>query len=56
VVVELNTLPGLTAGSLVPKAVQAAGMSMTQLLERLMERSLWRAGQGPGGRVANAPG
>lgn len=34
---EINTLPGMTATSLVPKAAAAAGMSFGQLLERLIE-------------------
>ncbi len=33
---EINTLPGLTETSLLPKAAAAAGMSMEQLLEQLI--------------------
>src|SRR5262245_46639941 len=34
---ELNTLPGLTSNSLVPKAARAAGMSFAALLDALLE-------------------
>lgn len=34
---EVNTLPGMTATSLVPQEAAAAGLSFAQLLERLME-------------------
>ncbi|MDE7370540.1 MAG: D-alanine--D-alanine ligase, partial [Desulfovibrio sp.] len=34
---EVNTLPGMTATSLVPQEAAAAGISFAQLLERLME-------------------
>lgn len=34
---EVNTLPGMTATSLVPQEAVAAGFSFTQLLERLIE-------------------
>lgn len=37
---EVNTLPGMTATSLVPKAARAAGMSFEQLLERLIQLAL----------------
>lgn len=33
---EVNTLPGMTATSLVPKAAKAAGISFEQLLERII--------------------
>ncbi|MFQ6604212.1 MAG: D-alanine--D-alanine ligase [Fidelibacterota bacterium] len=33
---EMNTLPGMTATSLVPKAVKAAGMSFHQLIDTLL--------------------
>jgi D-alanine-D-alanine ligase len=36
-VLEVNTLPGLTPQSLLPKAAQAAGISMTELCRRLVE-------------------
>ena len=36
-VLETNTIPGMTATSLLPQAAQAAGMSFSQLLDRLIE-------------------
>jgi D-alanine-D-alanine ligase len=43
-ILETNTIPGMTGTSLVPLAARAAGMSMTDLLDRLIEFSL----EGPG--------
>jgi hypothetical protein len=37
---EINTLPGMTATSLVPKAARAAGLGFAELLERIVELSL----------------
>jgi D-alanine-D-alanine ligase len=39
-VLELNTLPGMTATSLVPRAAQAAGISFEELVERLIGLAL----------------
>jgi D-alanine-D-alanine ligase len=39
-ILETNTVPGMTATSLVPLAARAAGMSMSDLLDRLIEISL----------------
>ena len=39
---EANTLPGLTANSLVPKAAAAAGLSFPQLCSRLVEAAAAR--------------
>lgn len=39
---ETNTLPGLTAQSLFPKAAQAAGLDMPALCKRLVEMALQR--------------
>jgi D-alanine-D-alanine ligase len=36
-VLETNTIPGMTPTSLFPQAAQAAGMSFTRLLDRLIE-------------------
>jgi D-alanine-D-alanine ligase len=36
-VLETNTIPGMTATSLLPQAAQAAGLSFTRLLDRLIE-------------------
>lgn len=43
VVLEVNTLPGMTATSLLPKAAAAAGLSFPALCERLVELALRRA-------------
>lgn len=37
---ETNTIPGMTANSLIPRAARTAGMSFSQLLDRLVELSL----------------
>ncbi len=37
---ELNTLPGMTETSLIPKSAQANGVSYSQLLDKLIETSL----------------
>lgn len=39
-VLELNTIPGLTAVSLLPKAASAAGISFPQLLDKIINYSL----------------
>jgi len=39
-VLETNTLPGLTKNSLLPKAAQTAGLTLTQLLDKIIESSL----------------
>ncbi len=39
---EINTLPGLTSESLVPKALKAAGMSFRSFLEHVIDLSLVR--------------
>lgn len=36
---EVNTIPGMTAASLVPKMVRAAGMNMTDFLTTIIENS-----------------
>lgn len=43
VVLEVNTLPGMTGTSLLPKAAAAAGISYVQLCERMLELALKRA-------------
>ncbi|UCH36656.1 MAG: D-alanine--D-alanine ligase [Armatimonadota bacterium] len=40
VVLEVNTVPGLTETSLVPRAAEAAGMSFGDLLDRIIELAL----------------
>jgi len=39
-VLEINTIPGMTENSLVPLSAKVAGISLTQLLDRLIELSL----------------
>jgi D-alanine-D-alanine ligase len=39
-VLEVNTIPGMTATSLVPRAAQAAGISFERLVEWLVELAL----------------
>lgn len=41
-VLEVNTLPGMTGASLVPKAAAAAGISFDDLVERLAARAILR--------------
>lgn len=48
VVLEINTLPGLTPESLVPKSAWAAGISFSALCEQLIEQSLsWELNSEP---------
>jgi D-alanine-D-alanine ligase len=41
-VLEVNTLPGMTETSLLPKAAAAAGMSYGDLCQRMVELALRR--------------
>jgi D-alanine-D-alanine ligase len=41
-VLEVNTLPGMTETSLLPKAAAAAGLSYEQLCQRMIELALNR--------------
>lgn len=43
---EVNTLPGMTPNSLIPKAAKADGMSYEQLCERIVELSLQARDEG----------
>ncbi len=45
---EVNTLPGLTAASLLPRAAAAVGISFPELCERICRGAL--AGRGAGRR------
>ena len=36
-ILETNTIPGMTATSLFPQSAQAAGMTFSQLLDKLIE-------------------
>jgi D-alanine-D-alanine ligase len=40
VVLEVNTMPGMTVNSLLPKAAQAAGIPFSELLHRLVQLAL----------------
>jgi len=42
---EVNTLPGMTATSLVPKAAKAAGIEFPELLDRISRNALKRFGK-----------
>jgi len=42
VVLEVNTLPGMTETSLLPKAAAAAGMSYVDLCQRMVDLALRR--------------
>jgi len=48
-VLEVNTIPGLTEGSLFPRASRAAGIEMPALVERLIEAALRRTARSPQG-------
>ena len=41
VVLEVNTIPGLTEISLLPKAARAAGIDFDKLILKIMESTLW---------------
>lgn len=43
VVLEVNTLPGMTETSLLPKAAMAAGMSYTELCQKMVDLALERS-------------
>ena len=42
VVLEVNTLPGMTETSLLPKAAAAAGLSFPELCARMIDMALQR--------------
>ena len=46
VVLEVNTLPGMTETSLLPKAAAAAGLDYAQLCQRMVDLALRRKGTG----------
>ena len=43
VVLEVNTLPGLTELSLLPEAAAAAGLNYAQLCQRMVDLALQRS-------------
>jgi D-alanine-D-alanine ligase len=49
VVLEVNTLPGMTETSLLPKAAAAAGLNYAELCQRMVELALRRTTTGIGG-------
>lgn len=44
-ILEVNTIPGLTEGSLFPKAARAGGIEFAALIDRLVGLAMRRAGQ-----------
>ena len=38
--IEINTIPGMSAGSIVPKQIRAAGMTMGEVLTLVIEDAL----------------
>jgi len=54
-VLEVNTLPGMTETSLLPKAAAAAGMSYAQLCQAMVDLALRRADLVPGGPSTSTP-
>jgi len=49
-VLELNTLPGMTETSLLPKAAAAAGISYANLCQKMVDLALKRAPNFPQNR------
>jgi D-alanine-D-alanine ligase len=49
---EVNTLPGMTAASLLPKSAQAVGIGFTELCETICRLGKERAARGSGGPPA----
>lgn len=39
-IIEINTIPGMSGGSIVPKQIRAAGMTMTEVLTLVIEDAL----------------
>jgi D-alanine-D-alanine ligase len=54
VVLEVNTQPGMTETSLLPKAAAAAGISYEQLCQRMIDLALLRAANCKESRAPNA--
>ena len=49
---EVNTLPGMTSNSLVPKAARAVGIEFTELIDRILYSAL-SVGEGDSGRASH---
>ncbi|RXZ76719.1 D-alanine--D-alanine ligase [Paenibacillaceae bacterium] len=47
-VLEVNTLPGMTRNSLLPKSAQAAGITYSELLDKIISVSLAKSGYSTG--------
>ena len=45
VVLEVNTLPGMTELSVLPEAAAAAGMNYAQLCQRMIDLAMQRTGK-----------
>lgn len=45
VILEVNTIPGMTPTSLLPQQAAAIGIDFPALLDALIEHALWRARQ-----------
>lgn len=56
VTLEVNTMPGMTANSLLPKAARVAGIPFADLLERIIGWALEGRSVGPDGPAAGLPG
>ncbi len=54
VVLEINTLPGMTETSLLPKAAAAAGIEYAQLCQRMVDLALKRGGKKVGNEDGDA--
>jgi D-alanine-D-alanine ligase len=54
VLLEVNTLPGMTPTSLYPDGAQAAGISFEQLVEQLVRRALDRGAQAAAGAAESS--
>jgi D-alanine-D-alanine ligase len=55
VVLEVNTIPGMTATSLLPDAARAGGISFPNLLDRIIRSALRRSGPPGGTRSETSP-
>lgn len=51
---EINTMPGFTAGSRCPKMLMAAGLSFSQIIDRLIDDALERADRGAAAETETA--
>ncbi len=56
VVLEVNTLPGMTPTSLLPKAAAAVGISYEQLCQRMIDLALRRQSKTAGSSARTLPG